>query len=67
MKTILEKLAALKDPQALVGGGEWEGKTERQRKKKEKEKRNEGNKPAVMLNVLGRDLPQWFAGLFWES
>lgn len=36
MKTILEKLAALKDPQALVGRKKWE--RDGQRKKKEKEK-----------------------------
>lgn len=63
MKTILEKLDALKDPQALARGE----KTGRRRKKKEKAEKNEGNKPAVMLNVLGRDLQQWFAGLFWDS
>lgn len=33
---------------------------DREKKKKEKAKKikNEGNKPAVMLNVLGRDLLQ---------
>lgn len=54
MKTILEKLDALKDPQVLVRGE----KMGRRRKKKEKAGKNEGNKPAVMLNVLGRDLQQ---------
>lgn len=64
MKTILEKLATLKDPQVLVGRKEWE--RDGLRKKKEK-KKIEGKKPAVMLNVLVRDLPQWFPGLFCDS
>lgn len=34
MKTILKKLAALKDPQALVGRKEWERDGQRQKKEK---------------------------------
>lgn len=61
MKTILEKLAAFKDPQVLEGRKERERERESEidkERRKRKRKKNEGKKPAVMLNVLGRDLPQ---------
>lgn len=55
MKTILEKLAALKDDQTLVGRND---ERESETKPEERKGTIEGKRPAVMLNVLGRDLPQ---------
>lgn len=64
MKTILEKLAALKDPQALVGREEWERErwTKKEERKGKKKLRGKSLRSCLMCwgEIYRNDLPGSF-------